>query len=127
MRPEVAAVRKEIGNGALIKLGEPGQDIKRGLVTALAGPLLPVREILERLRVIRPSLRPLICGPLLCPAMSQAQRRAGIDAKALAEHRGDLRPWLPGAAERLREPELLLPDTADLRGHNCLPSPRVRT
>ncbi len=97
--PEVATVHKEINDGALIKLGESGKDVKRWLVAAHARPLLPVREILERLRVVRPPVCPLICGPLLRPAVSEAQRHASIDAEAFTEHGSNFGPGLPGTAK----------------------------
>lgn len=47
------------------------------------GPLLPVREALERLQLIGPALVPFVSSPALAPAMGIAERYASIEAVAL--------------------------------------------
>jgi hypothetical protein len=45
--PEVGGISEQIGNAALIQLGQPAQHVKRRRVPGFRRPQLPVGEVLE--------------------------------------------------------------------------------
>ncbi|SFK87348.1 hypothetical protein SAMN05421835_1408 [Amycolatopsis sacchari] len=114
-RSMVADVVNQVGHPALIQFRQSPQHLERGRVPGFGGPELPVGEVLERLRVGRPTFVPSIGGVALTPAPHQPQRRAHVDVVAMGEHLGDLHPGLgfsPQFTGRLRLLRTMAPDLA---------------
>src|SRR5215472_4602303 len=92
--PVIEAVRQEIRHATFVHLGKPGQGIERWSVTGLARPQLPIREILESLRVGGPAPVPLLGSLALAPATRQPERHPSVHPVPGAERLGYLHPRL---------------------------------
>ena len=69
---EVQAISEEVGNVAVIQLGESRKDSEGWFVPRPTGPSLPVGKVLERLGIIRPKIVPAVGCVLLAPAVHEA-------------------------------------------------------
>src|ERR1700722_11436345 len=117
----IAAIAEQVGDLALIEPGQPVQGLKRRRVTSLPWPLLPVGEILERLRVIRPDPGPFLSGLWLAPAMRLPHRHSRIDSIRDLERDANLGPGTAFFPQFGGMKCLGLSHTAWLSTHNVFP------
>src|SRR5262249_11237642 len=113
----VLTVTEQIGDPALVEPGKPVERLKRRGVAGLAWPLLPVREVLERLRIVWPDLGPALRGLRLTPAMSLAKRYPGIDAVDGLKDDTNFCPRAACVAQLACMQRLRLPHAAWLTAH----------
>src|SRR6267154_6116208 len=92
--PVIGAVRQEIRHATLVHPGKPGEGTERWRVTSLAWPQLPVREILEGLRVGRPAPVPLLGSLALAPPARQPESHPRVNPLPGTEDLGYLHPRL---------------------------------
>ena len=95
----VVQVGQQVGDAALVELRHPVQDLQRRRVAGGAGPRLPVGEVLEGLRILRPAPVPPLGGLRLGPAAGLPQRDARVDVEAPLELPADLGPGVVGGPQ----------------------------
>jgi hypothetical protein len=69
--PKILNINQQVGNTAMIQLGESGKDSQGRFVACGTGPSFPIRKVLECLGIIRPQVVPMVSCILLTPAMHQ--------------------------------------------------------
>jgi hypothetical protein len=98
--PKIGGISEQVSRAALVQRSQLAQHVKGRGVSSVRRPQFPVREVLERLRLGRPSIVPLFGSVTLTPATHQAQRHPHVDAVTLGERMGHLDPG-PGLRSKL--------------------------
>src|SRR5215472_13838027 len=108
LRAVVTEVAEQVGDLAFIEPGQPVERLERRGMTGLPWPLLPVGEVLERLRVVRPDLGPAFRGLRLAPAVRLPHRDPRVDTVRPLEDDPNLRPRVAFLSQLCRMQRLCL-------------------
>jgi hypothetical protein len=123
--PKIRQINKQIADGALVEFCQLAEVVERGGMPGAARPHLPVREHLERLQLIRPTLIPFVSGLALAPLMGVTQSYPGIEAVALPEGLSYFYPRLAFGPQRTHQLLTLLLLTTRLTHNTSSTSQRL--